>query len=145
MNKNKGFTLIELVVTLLVLSIVSAIAVPSLISMFRSQNLNKSTQELRAIFTEARGKADVERRDIEVVLNSSDQNTDTQLNWIPTGDSFLKSGSPTSVKFKLNGTIAAGSDLDFEICDYKTDPKVSKKFGISRMGVIQSISEGKCQ
>lgn len=144
MNKNKGFTLVELIVTLLVLSIVSAMAVPSLISMFRSQNLNKSTQELRTIFTEARGKAVIERRDIEVVLNSSNQNTDTQLNWAPTGKAYLKSGSPTVVKFKLNGTIEVGTDLNFEICDSEDENKISKKIGISRMGVIQSISEGTC-
>lgn len=143
MNKKKGFTLIELLITLSVFAIISSIALPSLFGMFQKQNLNKSTQELRTVLTEARGKAVLQRTNVEVVLNSSLENTRTQLNWAPSGKSVLKSG-PTKIVFQLNGALKENSDQNFEICDSATAAKESKKIGISRMGVIQSITEGTC-
>lgn len=142
-TRNCGFTLIELIVTLLILSIVSLLAFPSLMTLRNSQDLRASSENLRTIFTEARGKAVLERRNIKVYLALNKDNTETELNWMPTGKSVLKSG-PNTVEFQFNGTIAGNTDVSFVICDDATNSIKSKKLGLSRMGVVQAITEGDC-
>ena len=56
-NKHKGFTLIELMVTIAVMAIIAMMAAPSFGDMLQRQNLNKSTKELVATLNQARAKA----------------------------------------------------------------------------------------
>lgn len=143
MLKSWGFTLIELIITIAVLAIIATFAVPAFSGLIAKQNLNKSTQELRAVFVEARGKAVVERRNITVVLNSSAVNTDNQFNWNPSGQSVLKNGN-NSVTFQLNGTINSNTDISFQLCEAIIGAKVSRSFSLSRMGILEPITEGTC-
>ena len=143
MERTKGFTLIELLVTISIVAIIAMFAAPTFSDMIAKQNLNKSTQELRALLIEARGKAVIERRNVTVQFNSSATNTDSQLNWMPSGKSVLKSG-PASVIFQMNGAINSNVDLDFQLCDSLTSPKNSKSFSLSKMGVLQIITDGTC-
>jgi len=134
MNKNKGFTLIELLVTIAVLAIIAMFAVPAFSNLVAKQNLNRSTQELKAVFNQARGKAVIERRKITVKLNPDDNDVDTdeQLIWRISGNSILKAG-PTSVEFQINGAISSGSDINFQLCDSATSTaSLSKSFTLSK-------------
>lgn len=160
MQKNRGFTLIELMVTIAVLAIVASIAAPSFGDMFQRQNLNKSTQELVLVLNKARSKAVVERRsEVTVNLNPLENavDTDDELNWRPAGKSVLKTGSPTTIKFGITGGVfiadtnhptsvsPATSDTVFTICNTSSGTnKKSKTITVSRMGTIQIISEGTC-
>ena len=94
MQKNKGFTLIELMVTIAVLAILAGIAAPSFGNMMTQQNLKKSTNELIGVLQEARSKAVLERRNVKIELKSVETptrvaNTDTVLNWMPYGSTTL--------------------------------------------------------
>lgn len=146
MKKINGFTLVELLVSLAVLAVLSTMTAPLFVTMLKKQNMNNSVQELKVLFSEARGKAVLERRDITVKLNSNSINTVSELNWHPSGKAVLKAGtSPSSIVFLMNGTINSVSDLNYEICDdVVSNAKYSKKIGITRMGVIQMITEGTC-
>ena len=57
MQKNKGFTLIELIVTIAVLAIVASIAAPSFVSTLASQNLNGASNEIASALGEGRSRA----------------------------------------------------------------------------------------
>ncbi|MCH7335848.1 prepilin-type N-terminal cleavage/methylation domain-containing protein [Acinetobacter sp. NIPH 2699] len=162
MGKGRGFTLIELMVTIAVLAIVAMMAVPAFNSMMLTQNLNKSTQNLISTFNEARAKAVLERSAIKVVLKSDSTgtpiaNTAMQFNWQPESKNVLSSSSPTALLFNLNGGVCiadnstppvcqrlidSSSDV-FEICD-KAGGNKSKTVSISKMGTIQQTQAGTC-
>ena len=63
MQKVKGFTLIELMVTMAVLAIIAGMAAPSFGNLLLKQNLNRSTQDLVATLSAARSTAVLERRE----------------------------------------------------------------------------------
>lgn len=146
-DKNQqGFTLIELLVTIAVLAIIASIAAPSFGTLLLKQNLNKSTQELTLVFAQARAKAALERKEITVQLNTSSvADTSTQLNWMPSGKSILKTGSPTSIVFLPTGLVKDGTSIDtsFVVCE-QSSGALSKTVSISKMGTVQQIVEGTC-
>lgn len=150
-NKHKGFTLIELMVTIAVMAIIAMMAAPSFGDMLQRQNLNKSTRELVATLNQARAKAALERRNITVELLSADVDTEDTLNWMPVGKSSLKSGQATEIVFMPTGLVRdpvadqiITTDTSFEICDASSGPKYSKMVTISKMGTIQQIVDGDC-
>ncbi|MFU9047726.1 Tfp pilus assembly protein FimT/FimU [Acinetobacter tibetensis] len=145
MRTNRGFTLIELMVTIAVLVIIATMAVPSFKDLILKQNLKKSSQELVEVLTKARAKAAFERRQITVRLNTSVvADTETQLNWMPNGKSVLKSSSPTTITFLSTGLVKdATSDTSFVVCE-QSSGSLSKTVSISKMGTIQQTVEGTC-
>lgn len=145
-NKNQGFTLIELMVTIAVMAIIAMMAAPSFGNLIQKQNLNRSTQELIGQLNNARSKAVLERRDVTVQLNSLAADTPTQLNWASQDKTILKSGSPTEITFLLSGGVKNfAADINgkpFIICNESGGNK-SKNISISLMGTIH-VTEGTC-
>lgn len=140
----KGFTLIELMIAIGVITIVTTMAIPSFNDLILKQNLNKSTKELTMVFSQARAKAAMERRVITVNLNVASENTNNELNWMPSGKVVLRSGV-TQLQFLANGMTNIGADSTFQLCDQAlVDSTRSKIVTISRMGTIQIIQDGSC-
>lgn len=145
---NHGFTLIELMVTIAVMAIIATIAAPSFNNIRLAQNFNKSTQDLIAQLNQARSKAVLERRSIEVKLDSSvADDTVAILNWKPVEPAILKTGSPTSITFLLSGSVkdfdANIKNKPFVVCN-KSGGNKSKSIGISLMGTIQIVEGTTC-
>ncbi|MEG2847017.1 MAG: prepilin-type N-terminal cleavage/methylation domain-containing protein, partial [Acinetobacter sp.] len=69
MRNNRGFTLVELMVTLAVLAIIAMMAVPFFGDMMLRQNLNKSQGELFAALNKAKSQALNKKRSVTVRLN----------------------------------------------------------------------------
>ncbi|MFI8144450.1 GspH/FimT family pseudopilin [Acinetobacter sp. ABJ_C5_2] len=141
----EGFTLIELMVTIVMMAIIATMAVPMFGDMLNNQNLNRSTEDLVSSINQARMKAVVERRQVKVQLNSTYiADSDNQINWMPSGKAQLKTGSDTSIIFSMSGLVKdATGDTTFEICNTAFGNK-SKIISVSRMGSIQSITMGTC-
>lgn len=57
MQNNRGFTLVELMVTIAVLAIIASIAVPSFSENIERQNLDNSSREILVALTEGRSRA----------------------------------------------------------------------------------------
>ena len=154
MRSVRGFTLIELMVTIGVMAIIAVIAVPSFNSMLLKQNLNASTRSLVITLEKARSKAALERRLVTVALNSSAADTDSTLNWQPSGKSALIS-TTTSITFRADGmvqdptTTAAplSADMPLVLCDQaQAQAQYSKRIILSRMGTVQQgeLVSGSC-
>lgn len=77
MNKNKGFTLIELMVTIVVLAIIASIAVPSFSDNIAKQGLDNSGREILSALNEGRSKA-VALRSVVVVCPNK-KSTDVKI------------------------------------------------------------------
>ena len=149
MKKIQGFTLIELMVTIAVMAIIAMMAAPTFGDMLDKQNLNRSTQDLIATLKEARARAVLERKDVEVKLNADPKdNTTILLNWQTSGAAILKS-TTTSLTFNLNGAVIKANgavptgSIDFTVCD-KAGGSKSKSFALSTIGTIQQVTEGIC-
>lgn len=148
MKKNKGFTLIELMVTIAVLAIIAGMAAPSFGDMIVRQNLKKSTNELIGVLNQTRARAALERREVEVQLSRTEvttlpQNTDTVQYWMPYGSVTLMPVSPVSITYGINGgVVGAVTDTSFILC--ATPGGISQTISISRMGTIQQVVEGTC-
>lgn len=148
MQKNKGFTLIELMVTIAVLAIIAGIAAPSFGNMMTQQNLKKSTNELIGVLQQARSKAVLERRNVEVALQSAETttlvvNTDTVLNWMPYGSTTLLSSSATEITYGFNGgVVGATTDTTFILCSHSGG--ISQTISVSKMGTVQQVVKETC-
>lgn len=85
-TKNKGFTLIELMVTVSIAAILLSIAVPSFKTMFKNNRITAGTNEFVAALILARSEA-LKRNNNVSVCSSSDQqtcsgNADFATGWI---------------------------------------------------------------
>src|SRR5690606_1239446 len=74
MQKNKGFTLIELMVTIGVLAIIASIAVPSFGNLVAKQRLNTTAKDFALMIGEARGQAISLKKNITIKLECPKNN-----------------------------------------------------------------------
>ncbi|ENU79453.1 hypothetical protein F975_02698 [Acinetobacter sp. ANC 3789] len=154
MRSVRGFTLIELMVTIGVIAIIAVIAVPSFNNVLLKQNLNASTRSLVITLGKARSKAALQRSAVTVVLNSSAADTDSTLNWAASGKSALIS-TTTTIVFRADGmvqdptttTAPLSADMTLVLCDQaQAQAQYSKRIILSRMGVVQQgdLVTGSC-
>lgn len=147
-QKNKGFTLIELMVTIAVLGIIATIAAPSFGDMVAKQNLKRSTNELLGVLNQARSKAVLERRNVKIELQSAETisliaNTETLMQWMPYGSTTLLAGSDTEITYGFNGgVVGATTDTTFTLCDDVSG--TAQTINVSKMGTVQQVVKGTC-
>lgn len=154
MQKEKGFTLIELMVTIAVLAIIAGIAAPSMSNTLEKSRFQKKERELVLIVNHAKSQAILKRTDITLNLNSSIANTETAMNWekganvnltIQTlaEDQSLGSYSGTNLIFNKNGVVSSlNQDALISLCNTKL--KIKKQLVLTKLGGIYSKLEGSC-
>ena len=71
MQKNKGFTLIELMVTIAVLAIITGIAAPSMNDFRKNQQIKEQEKKLKLALNEARAEARLQNKPMTVSFSSS--------------------------------------------------------------------------
>lgn len=144
MNKNRGFTLIELMVTLAIIVIIVMMSAPSFSAILKNQQLNSNTRSLIATLSKARNHAITSRVTTKVHF-SSGTDTDTEYYWQATAQNSLTAPSSiTEIQFNKDGTVvpSISADTDFIICNSATGK--SKGFALSKMGTIYPKSDGTC-
>jgi type IV fimbrial biogenesis protein FimT len=98
MQKNKGFTLIELMVTIAVLAIVASIAAPSMSQLLEKQKFRQVVREYIQTLQNARSQAIVTKNSIAVCIDkTSDKNS---INQEQCRD-LIFSGADATKKMKL--------------------------------------------
>jgi prepilin-type N-terminal cleavage/methylation domain-containing protein len=139
---NRGFTLIELIVTMAVMGIISAMAAPAMFNIIAKQQLNSTARELALTLSEARSQAALLHREVTVTLNSSNANTQFNYYWQPKTNNRLTS-STASIIFIADGSVKnATGAVTFVICN--SVAKQSKTITVSRMGSQSMGTEGIC-
>lgn len=157
-----GFTLIELVVTVLIIAILATIAVPSMRGFVLDRRIRLVTDELAGVLNTARTEA-VKSRSVATVCISSDQTscvgTDWAKGWIAwvdqngngsinAGETFRASGAPQSattvtvapavstIQFQLDGTTSSTSTVQFSICDSVRSGETGRLIQLFSSGII---------
>lgn len=138
----RGFTLIELMVTIVIMAIIATIAAPSFSNMMEQQHLNRDTQNLITQLSRARSQAVAIRVDVVVNLNSQLADTANVLNWNPGGYNKLASPSLTRVTFNSSGVTDLVADTNFSMCNSKI--RVTRNFTLTRFGTVVLIANGVC-
>jgi type IV fimbrial biogenesis protein FimT len=159
----KGFTLVELMITLVILGIVTTIAVPSYRDFTLNQRVKTATQDLYMTLMLARSEA-IKRNGSVIIV----KNTNWEDGWAITTDSSksysdcvsdstdcLKiegdhasidiANGPTSITYKGTGRLSGGSNVSFDVCDSDLSSKVNKRvISIDLSGLPSVDYDGKC-
>lgn len=130
MQKNKGFTLIELMVTIAVLAIVASIAAPKFQDTLDKRSIQKTTTDLEKSLAQARSDAVLYRKDITVYFDSDGVDDPSSRYWNPaegvtlefiegtcTGGTWstqVMGSPPTSIRFLPQGNVS-GLPINLEI------------------------------
>ena len=116
----KGFTLIELIITSLVLAIIAMLAIPSFSNMLAKQKLNSDIRSLSGALTQSRGQAVFLRKDVQINFIEG-ANTDTQYYWsINPQNTIISPSTLSSLTFKKDGALSAvAADIDIKLCNSK--------------------------
>jgi type IV fimbrial biogenesis protein FimT len=153
-KKNQGFTLIELMMTIVILAIITTMAAPSMGNLLEKQRFQKKERDLLSLFTQAKSQAILKRIDVTLDLNSTSGNLDTTLSWykgsnltltINTLSDTQSSGSysGTSFVFDQNGLVKGlNQDALITLCNSKV--KVKKQLILTKLGSIYTKPEGTC-
>ena len=93
-NKHKGFTLIELMVTIAVMAIIAMMAAPSFGNMLNRKRLEANTKELMLVLSQARSQAVLLRTNTVVQLNGSTTASPTNFFWVSKNADIKLEGIP---------------------------------------------------
>lgn len=112
MRNNRGFTLVELMVTIAVLAIIAMIAAPSFGNLVARKQLDTTTRDLTLVFGEARGQAISLRKNITIKLSCPKNNekiecppdTATTLTWVSKKSDIVLTSDSIDVVFSGMGT-----------------------------------------
>jgi type IV fimbrial biogenesis protein FimT len=158
-RKSDGFTIIELMITILVLAVLISLGAPNLYQMIVNNRLTTEVNSLVAGLQYARSEA--LRRNTVVTIGASSTDWSSGWNvWIDTDadnavdgtETLLRSQnsqasgytieppssvttSPAALRFNANGTIANASPLVMEVCK---SGSVGRVVTVSMVGQVQT-------
>jgi type IV fimbrial biogenesis protein FimT len=146
MQKNKGFTLVEMMVVIAIMAIVSAIAVPNFYSYAAGMKLRSASRDLYSTLQKTRANAIRDNRRWSVVLTATSYTvcgpdndcTANNINQLATNMSqyagiTITGGVPITFEFNSEGTCNAGT-ITF------TDPKLkTSRVDVSVSGRIRIL------
>ena len=119
MKKNKGFTLIELMVTIAVLAVIAMMAAPSFGNLVSRKQLDTLTQDFVLVFGDARGQAISLRKNITIKLSCPITNgkiecpldTATTMTWVSTKPDITLTSDLVDVVFSGLGNAKQRTKL----------------------------------
>lgn len=145
MNKNKGFTLIELMVTLAIFAIIAAMAAPSFGKMVTRQKLNSNTRAFVSAFNLAKSQAATLRAPVAVCPNKTPAGLDYTLkkcaeDAIP---NYAALNDADQANAQANRVILVAVDKNVELKSGSTTKVVFNEVGSSGSEQTMSLCAGK--
>ncbi|MCQ2031037.1 GspH/FimT family pseudopilin [Stutzerimonas zhaodongensis] len=145
----RGFTLVELMITLVLLGIFAAIAVPSFNTLTRSNQVQGKAEELLHFLQYARGQAVLNRQAYEVhikgdapwqIRKAGNDDVERVLEHNPEHAAILNSAlNDDKLVYRANGTATAAM---FTICR-ESDPATGYLLEVQASGGVVLYSRGR--
>lgn len=132
MRKNRGFTLIELIVTIAVLAIIATITAPSFMQMIRSNQLTKDTRNFIDLLAETRSEAIFKQA--EKVLTLDANAVVFYKKWSPTY--VEKSSGDSSVTFNRLGQSTITTNGQCFIFQHRNNTSLKSYVYVERAGAV---------
>lgn len=155
-RRSQGFTLMELIMALLIVSILSAVAVPAMREFIINSNVTTNANDIVVALNLARAEAVKRGRDVEMVATSGDWTAGWVVQQVGTTDSLLThgalpatytvqgaatgTGAPTGrVVFMSTGALRIATAYDFNVCRPSTnaDASKSRRIAVAGSGLIR--------
>jgi len=154
-----GFTLIELMVTVLVLSVLLSLAVPSFTKNIREGKIVSTSEELQSALQLTRSEAIMRHGDVIVCRRNSagdacENGTDWSAGWLiqQSGGDVIKiwqstpdvaiTGPNAGVTYKSNGMVTAASD--FSVTQSSCSDSQKRTISVTLNG-LSRIAKAACQ
>lgn len=151
LQNQKGFTLVELMVTIAVLAIVTSIAIPAFNSTILNNRVSGTTQNIQATLAMARSEAVKRNKSVMVCRANSNQDacasngTNWSSGWLVISDGeVLRVGTPsasidvtgpnTAVEFRGSGMARITYEFDIQ------GNNQTRKLCIARSGAVKEAS-----
>lgn len=155
-NSARGFTLVELLVTIAILAIAAAIAIPSLVNIVRDNRVSAQANEFVALVTFARSEAVKRREGVSLVVEAIDSNgwaarvcvapdCDATEDPIRTMD---HAGTPISVtnaghiRFTEMGRVLPNTDRTVEFEHNPCSHQQRREVTVATSGLVTTSREG---
>jgi len=140
----RGFTLVELMITLVLLAIVATIAVPNFVQFIRNNQVQAKADEVKTFLQYARGQAVGSRRGYQVTTGEQawsagpvGGNAERSLEFNTA--QARASVSAETIDFNSNGSVSAA--VAITVCR-ETDADTGYLINIPRSGVIRMQPRG---
>lgn len=146
-KQHKGFTLVELMVTIAVLGIIASIATPSISLQLANMRVKSTAATLENALKEAKAESAIRRQDVAVSYNNN--NTAEGRISVSSGQNYgydanstiTEAASAASVTFRANKT--ASTSMTYTICDSNADA-TPRQVAVNTTAVITTQAGGTC-
>ncbi len=165
--QNRGFTLIELMVVIVIAAILLSVAVPSFDSLIKRNNVDSLQSKLSGAVATARTEAASRNRVITICRSSNEANC-TAGTWadgwvifedndsdgvVDAGDILIdvyrnisdytiKSSGGNSISFNSQGFMTGGSSTVLTICEPDSDDAYARGLFINTSGLVVKTRDG---
>ena len=132
-NKHKGFTLIELMVTIAIMAIIAMMAAPSFMQQIRRMQLNNDAQEVVQLAIETRSEAIFRKQNRQIILTSS---TGSGFkNWQPSENTnWVTTAIPDAMTYNFFGYLI--EDADCVILEHVKDNSLHAVIRFNKNGSV---------
>ncbi len=155
-RSNSGFTLFELIVTIAVVAVLAAFAIPAMREFQIRTTVTATTNELIVALNMARAEAVKRGRNVSIVAESGNWNNGWSVQEADTAEILLQraalpqnyritaastgGGANTTLQFNSTGALVTATGFDFNVCRPSDSPSAthSRRVIISGAGAIRS-------